>query len=104
VGCISTVQQDVEKRILEYSLGNLEEITACALQHSNNLCTKPVPAMVEQCLCWETCMNCDRLTVGHAKVAAEFIAEVVNQLVEPISFKTWVRTLDTPYNMTIDTN
>lgn len=95
MGFILTVQQDVEKHILEYSLGNLEEIMVCALQHSDNLCTKPVPAMVERCLHWETCMKCDPFTVGHAKVAADLIAEVVNQMVEPISFKTWVRALDT---------
>jgi hypothetical protein len=71
--------------------GTPGEITACALQHSDNLCTEPVPALVHQCLLWETCMKCDPLIVSRARVAAELIAEVVNQLVESISLKTLVR-------------
>jgi hypothetical protein len=36
-------------------------------------------------------MKRDPLIVSHARVAAELIAEVVNQLVESISLKTLVR-------------
>ncbi|KAF8350288.1 Di-sulfide bridge nucleocytoplasmic transport domain-containing protein [Amanita rubescens] len=86
---ILTVQRDVEQRISEYSMEIVQEITLCALQHKNNLCsTNPVPAMVQQCANWETCMNRDPTVVGRAKVGAELIAEVVNGFVEPISWKT----------------
>ena len=69
----------------------VQEITLCALQHKNNLCsTNPVPAMIQQCANWETCMNRDPTVVGRAKVGAELIAEVVNGFVEPISWKTLV--------------
>jgi hypothetical protein len=68
---------------------------ACVLQHSDNLCRKPIPAMVHQCMLWETCMKRDPLIVSRARVAAELIAEVVNQLVESISLKTLVRVHDT---------
>lgn len=37
-------------------------------------------------------MNRDPTVVGRAKVGAELIAEVVNGFVEPISWKTLVRT------------
>jgi Predicted membrane protein len=64
----------------------------CALQYKNNLCSsKPIPAMAQQCGNWENCMNRDPTIVGRAKVGAELIAEVVNGFVEPISWKTLVR-------------
>ena len=48
-------------------------------------------------------MKHDPFTVGCAKVAAELVAEVVNQMVERISFKTWVRALKHYHiNATID--
>jgi hypothetical protein len=110
---ILTVQRDVEQRISEYSMGKparivrslvtglvtifpdiVQEIAMCALQHKNNLCaSNPIPAMVQQCANWETCMNRDPTIVGRAKVGAEMIAEVVNGFVEPISWKTLVRCL-----------
>jgi len=88
---ILTVQRDVEQRISEYSMEIVQEITMCALQHKANLCsTNPIPAMVQQCTKWETCMNRDPTVVGRAKVGAELIAEVVNGFVEPISWKTLI--------------
>jgi len=49
--------------------------------------------MVQQCANWKTCMNRDPTVVTRAKVAAEFIAEVINGFVEPISGKTLVKKL-----------
>ena len=64
----------------------------CATLYKNNLCaTSPIPAMVQQCSNWESCMNRDPVVVGRAKVGAELIAEVINGFVEPISWKTLVR-------------
>lgn len=62
----------------------------CALQHKNNLCENPLPAMGQQCAIWATCMSRDPTIVGRAKVGAEMIAEVVNGFVEPISWKALV--------------
>jgi hypothetical protein len=107
---ILTVQRDVEERISEYSMGAsflvccravdvvdvlgtdiVQDIAMCALQHKNNLCENPLPAMAQQCAIWATCMSRDPTIVGRAKVGAEMIAEVVNGFVEPISWKTLVR-------------
>ena len=49
--------------------------------------------MAQQCSTWEVCMNRDPTTIGRAKVSAELIAEVINGFVEPISWKTLVRAL-----------
>ena len=103
---IITVQRDVGHRISEYSQGKfaqiapylikslvdiIQEISMCQTQFKNNLCdVNPIPAMVQQCANWESCMNRDPSTVGRARVGAELIAEVVNGFVEPISWKTLV--------------
>lgn len=105
---ILTVQRDVEHRISEYSMGMIfilvdarinmnylsdivQEIGMCATQYRNNLCeSNPVPAMIQQCASWKTCMDRDPTIVGRARVGAELIAEVVNGFVEPISWKTLV--------------
>jgi len=47
-----------------------------------------VPAMERACLTWETCMKRDPSTTGRAKLSAEVFAEVVNSLIDPISYKT----------------
>ncbi|KAJ6497996.1 Di-sulfide bridge nucleocytoplasmic transport domain-containing protein [Mycena vitilis] len=90
---ILTVQRDVEERISEYSMDIVQDIAMCALQHKNNLCDNPLPAMAQQCALWATCMSRDPTIVGRAKVGAEMIAEVVNGFVEPISWKTLAFTL-----------
>lgn len=75
----------------------VQEIAFCALQFKSNLCaTNSIPAMVQQCGNWETCMSRDPTVVGRAKVGAELIAEVVNGFVEPISWKTLVSYLYHP--------
>ncbi|KAJ7771949.1 Di-sulfide bridge nucleocytoplasmic transport domain-containing protein [Mycena maculata] len=90
---ILTVQRDVADRISEYSMDIVQDIAMCALQHRNNLCENPLPAMAHQCAIWATCMARDPTIVGRAKVGAEMIAEVVNGFVEPISWKTLAFTL-----------
>ena len=63
----------------------------CETQFKDNRCNvNTIPAMVQPCASWESCMNRDPSTVGRAKVGAELIAEVVNGFVEPISWKTLV--------------
>ncbi|PPQ62775.1 hypothetical protein CVT24_000469 [Panaeolus cyanescens] len=102
---ILTVQRDVEHRISEYSQDIIQEISMCAAQYRNNLCdTNPIPAMVQQCANWQTCMNRDPTVVGRAKVGAELIAEVVNGFVEPISWKTLIFTLTSLAFLTVFIN
>jgi len=73
----------------------VQEIGMCATQYKNNLCeSNPVPAMMQQCASWKTCMERDPTTIGRARVGAELIAEVVNGFVEPISWKTLVSTCE----------
>lgn len=86
---ILTVQHDVESGISEYSMGIVQEIGVCATQYRDNLCgNNPVPAMIQQCAYWKTCIDRDPSMVGRARVGARLIADVINGFVEPISWKT----------------
>ncbi|KAF9529470.1 nuclear membrane protein [Crepidotus variabilis] len=102
---IFTVQRDVEHRISEYRQDIIQEISMCSTQFKNNLCaTSPIPAMIQQCANWDTCMNRDPTVVGRAKVGAELIAEVINGFVEPISWKTLLFTLSSLAFLTVFIN
>lgn len=68
----------------------MQEIALCTSSYSSNNCGTPLPALIFQCLEWETCMAKDPSVVGRAKVGAEMLAEVINSFVEPISWKTLV--------------
>ncbi|KAG2069838.1 hypothetical protein BDR04DRAFT_1054882 [Suillus decipiens] len=102
---IFTVQRDVEHRISEYSMDIVQEIGMCATQYRNNLCeSNPVPAMIQQCASWKTCMDRDPSMVGRARVGAELIADVINGFVEPISWKTLAFTLTSLTFLTVFVN
>jgi len=102
---ILTVQRDVGHRISEYSMEIVQEIGMCATQYRNNLCeNNPVPAMIQQCASWKTCMDRDPTMVGRARVGAELIADVINGFVEPISWKTLVFTLTSLTFLTVFVN
>jgi hypothetical protein len=46
--------------------------------------------MEKACLAWEICMKKDPSTIGRARLHAETFAEVINGLIDPISYKTMV--------------
>ena len=87
---IQTVQSDVGKKVEEYSAEILAEISQCSKEYLENRCSpdQRVPAMQMACQAWERCMERDPGTVGRARVSAETFAEIVNALIEPISYKT----------------
>lgn len=69
----------------------MQDITICVRHFKTNLCAiNPIPAMVHQCASWETCANRDPTTVGHLKVGAETIAEMLDSFVESMSWKMWI--------------
>lgn len=77
--------------IICMNLDKIQEISMCSMQYRMNLCEmSPIPAMMQQCASWETCMNRDPSIVGRAKVGAELIAEVINGFVDQISWRTLV--------------
>ncbi|KAL0945560.1 hypothetical protein HGRIS_014721 [Hohenbuehelia grisea] len=103
---ILTVQRDVAERISEHSFDMVQEIAMCSQEYKKNYCgtDRYSPALEKQCSLWEACMNRDPSIVGRARVGAELIAEVVNGFVEPISWKTLVRTHPSFYHHPVVTN
>ena len=49
-----------------------------------------IPAMEALCQEWEICMLRDPKEVGRLQVGAETLAEILNKLVDPLSYKTMV--------------
>jgi len=101
---ILTVQRDVEQRIAQYTIDSLQEIALCTTSYSSNNCKSPLPALIVQCLEWESCMARDPSVIGRAKVGAEMLAEVINSFVEPISWKTLLFTLSSISFFTVFVN
>jgi len=101
---ILTVQRDVEQRIGQYTIDSLQEIALCTTSYSSNNCRSPLPALIVQCLEWESCMARDPSVIGRAKVGAEMLAEVINSFVEPISWKTLLFTLSSISFFTVFVN
>lgn len=92
VSFIMTIQADVNKKVEEYSAEILSEISICSKEYLENRCSpdQRVPAMQMACQAWERCMERDPAQVGRARVSAETFAEIVNSLIEPISYKTMI--------------
>lgn len=92
ISFISTIQADVNKKVEEYSAEILAEISTCSKDYLENRCSpdQRVPAMQMACQAWERCMERDPAKVGRARVSAETFAEIVNSLIEPISYKTMI--------------
>lgn len=92
VSFIWTIQADVNKKVEEYSAEILSEMSICSKEYLENRCSpdQRVPAMQMACQAWEKCMERDPALVGRARVSAETFAEIVNSLIEPISYKTMI--------------
>ncbi|ORX90774.1 hypothetical protein K493DRAFT_56516 [Basidiobolus meristosporus CBS 931.73] len=89
---IYTVQRDVDIKVKEYSQSILQEIEQCSKNYAENRCILEdrVPAMENPCNVWEACIKRDPTVIGRAKVSAETFAEILNNFVEPISYKTMI--------------
>ena len=87
-----TVRRDVDIKVDEQLSQILSEIAQCSKSYIENRCSpeQRVPAMEKSCVMWENCMKRDPSVVGRAKLSAETFAEIINGLIEPISYKTMV--------------
>ncbi|KAJ3301037.1 hypothetical protein HDU76_005881 [Blyttiomyces sp. JEL0837] len=90
---IWTVHHDLEMKAIEYSQEIAQQVADCSKSYLENRCS-PVsarlPAMQSLCTEWELCMTRDPREVGRLKVGAETVAEILNKLFEPLTYKTMV--------------
>lgn len=89
---VSTIRNDVDKKVQEYSTEILAEMAECSKQYLRNNCIpgRRVPALEKMCVSLERCMNRDPTIVGHARVSAETFSEIINSFIKPLTLKTWL--------------
>jgi hypothetical protein len=89
---VMTVRHDLIMKTQEYQLQVAQQISECSRLYLVNRCApkERIPAMQVQCSEWELCMQKDPKEVGRLKVGAETLADILNKLVDPLSYKTMV--------------
>ncbi|KAJ3212662.1 hypothetical protein HDU67_003690 [Dinochytrium kinnereticum] len=88
-----TVHHDLQMKAEEYSAEITQQVLECSKQYLANKCSpvsERLPAMQGLCNEWELCMSRDPKEVGRLKVGAETLAEILNKLFEPMTYKTMV--------------
>ncbi|KAI9228417.1 MAG: Di-sulfide bridge nucleocytoplasmic transport domain-containing protein [Piptocephalis tieghemiana] len=90
LGLILTIQQDVQRKVNNYTHDLSQEIEGCRKKYIENNCYPDVrvPISEEHCAEWERCMSRDPAEVSRARISAEILAEIVESFVKPISHKT----------------
>ena len=91
-GFVSAIRSEFDHAAEERSDVILAEMAACAKDYVDNQCAggKRLPAMEAVCENWERCMNRDPAKVGRAKLSAHTMAEIINNFIDPISWKAIV--------------
>lgn len=93
--CAVTLRADINHRIEMYTDDALMEISLCSRDYYRNKClaengARRPPALEEQCLHWEKCMNRDPLQLARLQIGAEAVAEVINAFFRRVSWKAVV--------------
>ena len=69
------------------------EAAICAKEYSDNKCsTLNIPGTIELCASWHVCMNAD-LYVTKSKVVTRLVADIINDFIARLSYKTLVSTV-----------
>ncbi|KAI1151089.1 hypothetical protein F4825DRAFT_374890 [Nemania diffusa] len=69
----------------------LDEMARCRSDYVNNKCApieKRLPAMVQLCEQWSTCMNKNPDHLKRIQLGAKSIVEIINEIVDTMSYKT----------------
>ncbi|KAJ3293385.1 hypothetical protein HK104_004514 [Borealophlyctis nickersoniae] len=87
---IQTVNHDLHMKAEEYSTEIIYQVSECSKLYLLNKCDPKtrVMHMEKTCKEWEICMARDPKEIGRLKVGAETLAEILNNLIEPLSYKT----------------
>jgi hypothetical protein len=99
----SAIKADVNKAAQESIARASEEIGQCARDYVDNRCgyDQRVPSLKQICSDWEVCMGRDANQVGRARVSASVLAGIINNFVEPISYKAMVSCLASHSTMAV---
>ncbi|KAJ5701124.1 hypothetical protein N7488_008672 [Penicillium malachiteum] len=103
---VSAIRAEFEQAADEVSDGILADMAKCAKDYVDNKCGGPgrLPALETVCENWERCMNRDPAKVGRAKVSAHTMAVIINNFIDPISWKAVAIFLATISTVTVVSN
>ncbi|KAJ3162514.1 hypothetical protein HDU88_006673 [Geranomyces variabilis] len=87
---VLTVRHDLDMKADEYSIDIMQQVTECSKNYIENRCDPSTRTqyVAKACAGWELCMQRDPREIGRLQVGAETLAEILNKLVEPLSYKT----------------
>lgn len=91
---VSAIRAEFDHAAEEVSDEILADMAKCAKDYVENRCGggDRLPALETVCENWERCMNRDPAKVGRAKVSAHTMAVIINNFIDPISWKAVVST------------
>lgn len=86
---VSAIRTEFDHAAEERSDLIVAEMAVCAKNYVDNRCAggDRLPALETVCENWERCMNRDPAKVGRAKLSARTMAEIINNFIDPISWK-----------------
>jgi hypothetical protein len=90
---LSQIRSDLSHASEKARAGIINEMSVCAENYRKNACAPRAnrpPALDAPCNDWEVCMNQDP-SVMVLQVSAKNVAEIMNEFVSVMTFKTWVR-------------
>ncbi|AEO65568.1 uncharacterized protein THITE_2112675 [Thermothielavioides terrestris NRRL 8126] len=89
---ISQIRTDLSRASEEARAAIINQMSICADNYSRNGCSprenRP-PALDGPCNEWEVCMNQDPSATKTLQISARNIAEILNEFVGVLTFKTW---------------
>ncbi|TNV75383.1 hypothetical protein FGO68_gene2793 [Halteria grandinella] len=89
VSVFQSVQRDVNKKYEAELSVVRQKIDQCSMQYLSNKCSQPVPALKDQCLQLELCMNthsADSATYD-SLIVARLTGQVINEFFDHLSWK-----------------
>lgn len=86
---VLTLRGDIKRKIEVFTMDAIKEISRCSRDYYKNKCLvhERAPALEDQCIQWEKCMNRDPQSIGRSKITAHTFGEIVNSFLQPISWK-----------------
>ncbi|KAJ5931067.1 hypothetical protein N7466_006560 [Penicillium verhagenii] len=103
---VAAIRAEFEHAAEEVSDTILADMARCAKDYVDNKCGggDRLPALESVCENWERCMNRDPAKVGRAKVSAHTMALIINNFIDPISWKAVTIFLATISTVTVVSN
>jgi hypothetical protein len=90
---LSQIRSDLSHASEKAKAAIINEMSVCAENYRKNACaprSNRPPALDAPCNEWEACMSQDASAVMQVQISARNVAEIMNEFVGVLTFKTWV--------------